>query len=706
MIDSEVLTKEGARRIKAFEWYEAPLPILKFVPLQRNHKVVFYSRTYATLDTETSNDGSQYGWIYQWAMRLGKVYIYGRKPSELISLLIRIAERYKLKDDKRIIIYIHNASYDLQYLKHYLRQYDASIKFFAVNTHSILICDVLGFRILCSYKLTNLSLDALSKNYSVMYVKDTGAINYSIRRYQDTELSADDWRYMFSDVASQYDGVGAYIRANGYDLAADAPITSTGFVRSDCRKASRACEEWRGEFLKMQLSPEQYNLCRQAFMGGLTISSYKYSGQTIRGKNIGHVDFTSSYPARQCLDYFPMGKPEDYGDIEDEEELEDLIQSKCCVFILYLKGAQIRYGVTAPYIPYSKLITSSGVVKVNGKVVYADELQIALTEIDYKIIRRQYTAEEKRVSNLITFDRGMLPTWLTDKVMEYFTDKCTLKGVDDLLYMKQKNRLNGIFGMTATAITREVIETDDDLILKPYGHDIEGLEERRQALDDKAKEQIRKFYNNYNSFLPYQWALYTTAHARAALVELIETVGYEYFLYCDTDSEFFIVTDENKSRLEAYKKGLINRAQEAGRFVGNKFLGAAEDEAPIRAFRALHAKCYAMEEKTKTGKYELSVVIAGVPKSSIKWIDGKPVKRTNAEELGHIDALKDGFTFTHCGGTRTIYNEQEPEIKEIDGHVTELASSAIICDIEKEISDTMYTIGADYTLLNIVQEEC
>ena len=697
MLISEVKTREGTQKIKAYTWDEAPLPMLKFEDLQRNHKIVKYATTYATLDTETSNDGAAYGWIYQWAVKIGRTYIYGRKPTEIIFLLERMAERYRLAEDKRLIIYIHNASYDLQYLKHYLRQYDPIINFFAINSHTILICDILGFRILCSYKLTNMSLDALSENYAQKYVKASGAIDYSIRRYQDTELTANDWYYMFSDVASQYDAIREYLRSNGYTFAAAAPVTSTGFVRNDCRKAARKVESWRGDFLKMALTPEQYNLCRQAFMGGLTIASYKYAGETIRGKNIGHVDFTSSYPARQCLDYFPMGKPEEYGDVDDLEELEDLINTKCCVFLLRLEQVQIKEGVTAPYIPHSKCITSEGVIKVNGKVVYADAIEMAVCEIDYKIIRRQYAAEAVRVSGMITFDRGRLPVWFRKKVMEYFTDKCTLKGVDDLLYMKQKNRLNGIYGMTATAIVRDLYEMGEDMILT--------ASEKMKDKEANINEQIRKFYNNYNSFLPYQWAIYTTAHARAALVELLEVVGYENFLYCDTDSEFFLITDENRKRLEEYRQKLIDRAKTAGAFVGDKYLGAAEDEAHIRAFRPLHAKCYAMEEHTKDGDYELNVVIAGVPKKTTKWINGEPVTVTNAEELGNIDNLQDGFTFTHNGGTRTIYNEMEPETVEIDGHTVELASSAVICDIEKEISDTMFTVGKDYALLNIVQEQ-
>ena len=75
-----------------------------------------------------------------------------------------------------------------------------------------------------------------------------------------------------------------------------------------------------------------------------------------------------------------------------------------------------------------------------------------------------------------------------------------------------------------------------------------------------------------------------------------------------------------------------------------------------------------------------------------------PYSKTNADELGTIDNLYDGFTFEHCGGSRCVYNnEREIEIIDINGHRTELATSAVIDNISKVISNTMWTSGADYT---------
>ena len=690
MINSKVKTKSGDEPIIAYTVSEYRPRTVAFKPLQRNHKFIDYAVQFMTLDTETSHIGDEDSWIYQWAAKWRGEYIYGRKPSEIVNLLEKLAEYYELSDKRRIIICIHNVSYDVQYLKHFLAKYDPTIKIMAIDNHTMLQIDIFGFRIICSYKLSNMSLDTLSKNYAKKYVKAVGEIDYTKVRYQDSKLNDNDWYYMFSDVASQHDGVTQYIHTMGYKYMFECPITSTGFVRVACRKAALAQEGYREMFEGSRLTLPQYKLCRQAFMGGVTIQSFIYAGQTVRSKRLRHKDFTSSYPARQKINYMPVGAPMDYGNINDMQTFETLLSKYCCIFILELDEVHIKEGITAPYIPSSKLIGShkdDEVLKVNGKVVYAKRLRIAICELDYEIIKRQYTFENMRIGSMTIFKRGSAPEWLKGEVMYYFENKCKLKGLDEELYMKSKAFLNAIYGMTATQILREVFKIDDEMIIT-----------KQEAKDEESQtKELDKYYKSYNSFMPYQLAVYTTAWARYALVVgLIETVGYENFLYCDTDSVFYLETPENKKKMEEYRKQCIDDAIKHNAYIGNKYLGEPTDEPPIRAFRGLHAKCYAMEElNDETGKYELKVTIAGIPKKSTKFINGKAVTMTNAQELGKIDNLVDGFKFKHCGGTRAIYNERPIEYKNINGHMTELASNVIIENIEKEISDTMWTQDGD-----------
>lgn len=697
MIKSKVKTKDGSEYITAYEVNEAELPVVEFSNKQRYHRIYQFCDIFACFDTETSHIELEDGWVYQWAFKFGETYIYGRTPSEFIELLERMKAHYKLSKMKQIIIYVHNLAYDYQYMKRYLMQYDESIEVMALDNHSILIVDICGFRFLCSYKVSNMSLDTFSNNYATKYIKASGAINYNIVRYQDSELTDNDWYYMFSDVASQYDAIENYLNANGYDKAFKAPYTSTGFVREDCRRAARAQENWRAKFRSIRLTEKQYSLFKQAFMGGITIASYKYANQLIENVELGHRDFTSSYPARQMENYFPIGTPTDWGKVKSLKEFKWLLKKYCCCFLLTVTKIQIKSGVTAPYIPSSKCIGLKGELKVNGKIIYADELTIALTEIDFKWIEKQYDFKgEFKVSHMVTMNKGTTPDWLQKEIMKYYKGKCELKHSDPLLYLLSKSRLNSIYGMSATSIIRQHYKQDENGIIHKVPED-----------EQSNNSQLEKFYNSYNSFMPYQFGVWTTAHARDALMTMIsEVVGYENFLYCDTDSVFYIKTPEIEKRFEEYNKNITELATRKKAFIGDNILGLATEEPPIRAFKALHAKCYACEElNEKTGKYELKVTIAGIPKKTTKWIDGKAVTKTNAEELGDIDNLKDGFIFRHCGGTRAVYIEAPTEIKDINGHRTELASSVIVDNIEKEINDTMYSVGKDYSMLNVHFEQ-
>lgn len=742
MIYSRVKTKDGYEPIKAYSVSEFDPPLLLFKNLQKNHKITRYATDYICLDTETSKTDVTCGWVYQWAVCIKqKIFVYGRTPTEFIDLLVKLSEHYELSDTKKIIIYVHNLGYDFSYLKLFLLKLDPTLDVLAVDNHSVLTVDMIGFKIICSYKLTNLSLGVLSDKYALKYVKAVGTVDYSIIRYQDSELTDNDWCYMFSDVASQYDGVKQYLAMNGYKFAARAPFTSTGFVRVECRNASRDDEKWREQFNIMRLTLSQYRLCRSAFMGGLCICSFVYSRVTIRTVNghceykrkkrkkpvvidgslgLGHKDFTSSYPARQMCETMPVGKPIEYGFIENKRELDRLLKKYHCVFMLTLYDVHIKKGVTCPYIPSSKCMGTKNLYKLNGKVTSADELTIAVTELDYKWIKRQYYAKNFKVYNMLCFKKGKMPDWLKDKIMYYFTNKCNLKHTDPTLYAKSKNLLNGIYGMTATSIIRpnykiELHGTDK--------HKIGEIFEQIAANVDEADESaLNKYYNSYNSFMPYQFSIYTTAWARDALMTLIESTGdgdgqtfkdpskddltevYKNFLYCDTDSVFYIITAKNKIRMAEYEKLCIQRAVDNNAFVGKNYLGAPTNEPALRAFRGLHAKCYAMEEFNKdTRRYELNVVIAGIPKRAIKWISGNgfvmPYERTNAEELTNIDNLDDGFVFNHCGGIRCVYNnERGISVTEINGHATELATSAVLDNIEKEINDTMWTRNSDFSL--------
>jgi hypothetical protein len=232
---------------------------------------------------------------------------------------------------------------------------------------------------------------------------------------------------------------------------------------------------------------------------------------------------------------------------------------------------------------------------------------------------------------------------------------------------------------------------------------LKNSKQRNETIDRNSK--LKDYYNSRNNFLPYQYSLYTTAWARSALIDLIECVGYDNFLYCDTDSVFYIKTPENEQNILKYNENIIKIAKEKGAYVGDKYLGYADKEDDLIAFRGLHAKCYACVNTNN----EMNVTIAGITKRATKWVKGDNFTMlytmTNSEELGSIDNLEDGFTFKHNGGSRAIYIETKPQTVDIDGHTTELSSGVIIEDIVKKISDTMFSVDKNYQLLKVKYSE-
>ena len=211
----------------------------------------------------------------------------------------------------------------------------------------------------------------------------------------------------------------------------------------------------------------------------------------------------------------------------------------------------------------------------------------------------------------------------------------------------------------------------------PVRQDIEfmasqGFTERT----DDIGELLASF--NKRAFLPYQWGVWTTAHARWRLEEGIQIAG-EGFVYCDTDSVKYI----GQADWTAYNELRIADSLESGAYAedphGNvHYMGVYEPEGTYDYFKTLGAKKYAY---VKNGR--LTVTIAGVN------------KKKGSIELGTIDNFKEGFIFSDAGGTESVYND-EPEITsyEIDGKIIAITSNVVL-------KDSTYTLGvtADYRRL-------
>lgn len=677
------------------------------------------------LDTETAHNydpDTQMGctWIYQWAFRWCRQFAIGRTPSSLLNALDWVAEANGCEAEKlHLLVYIHNASYDLSYLLPFLKQRYGIRNILATAPHKIIALEAGPFVFRCSYRLSNRSLYKWGKDLNIKHQKKKGMIDYDVRRYQNSKLVRRDWIYQLYDVVALEECVLAEL-AREHDTLASIPLTSTGYIRRYARKLSRAHRD-RERFLKTRLTVETYKAARFSFAGGLTHGNRFLAAHTISctrfihfvsasGKKkikrcyMFHRDFRSMYPSEMSGDFFPSTPFELFYSFEPGvpcswREVDDLAAENCCLITAIVRGMELKKGETLPYAQYSKWVLGASSdwhadVLDNGRIIKCTgTAALTFTEIDWNILRQQYVFEEEpRIMEVWFSKRGPVPEYLRETVDHFYQGKSELKDVCKHLdaigapeaeqidaaisLTKSKNGLNGCSGMAATDPVRLDYHLDENTW--EWSHTL--------LTNDIIAEKLDKFYNSRNSFMRYQVGIYVTAAARADLMKMYRIIGPKNFVYGDTDSIFYISTPEIEERLEAENKRRYDAAIANHRYIEydgkvvtydafelEKYKGRTEK---IKRFRFLHAKAYAY----KTNDNKLHVTVAGVAARDAKGY-------TREQELRSIDNLKEGTVFRRCGSTTSVYLTAEPEIVMVDGHRIETAGGCVLLPTVKTLHE-------------------
>lgn len=674
---------------------------LKYQPtIKKPASKLTYLRQPAFLDTETSHnhdDDNPIGWIYQWCLEFAGEYCVGRKPSELIKAFRQLHDHYELnQDEKRMVIFVHNLSYDHCYIWRQLTAEFGDPKILAIKPHKILSACYDGLEFRCSYLLSNMSLSAWGEKLKCKVHKVDNGIDYDQIRYQNTRLNKQDWFYMINDVAALKNCVYSEMVEND-DNIVTIPLTSTGYVRRDCRRAFRKEEGTRTWFTKTRLDVESYKANFYTYAGGLTHGNRFLAGQTI--KKVDHIDFKSFYPANDQLRYMPMGKWEHvYSYLESNKPFEmdrfkRFIENKCVIMLVSFKNLYLRKYVTCPALSKSKVynypfvrftINDAGTLGTdNGRVVNAigDDVMLWLTELDYYWIVDQYKTDGLYIVELFACDRGYDTQAIRNVTNEYFKVKEGLEK-DGYFYHKSKNRLNAIYGMKST----NPVRSDCELNL------ISGAwSEVRDMSDEHIEQALDRYYKSYNSFNNFSHGIYITSWARSLLLYVIKNIiGYPRFIYGDTDSAFYKRSRKIDRKLAFFNRQIVELNKSLGLGVPNRdggvsYYGVLEKEKPCKKFRFLHAKCYAFVDS----KNKLHCTIAGVTADN-KRLKDDPLYVTREMELKDIKELHDNFTFVECGGTSSNYDcNYEPQVMTINGHDVEVASACIIKQVTKTLGGTV-----------------
>lgn len=753
-----------------------------------------YFDDFVCLDTETSNNHAESAdelitWMTSSQWLWNDEYYLDRYPEDLMGRFNDMIDRLSLNAYDRLVVFIHNSSYDLSYLIPYLHKYVTNYKDgtpITENTEATIILEANRFliytwgpfEIRCSYKLADMSLEKWSKECNVLHQKKIGLYDYSKIIYQDDELNENEKDYDKYDVMAMKECIEHLLKylndkSSGKTTitVATLPITATQFVRKELAAACNKDKKYKWKFfLGTKLDENQYKACVMAYSGGYTHcnrfwadklvkagETYDYRGKKIHVKKIGHRDFKSDYPTQMTCYQFPITKfYESYNwksgqDITIDEILNaNEYQGYATLTVMYLYSCKLKdESISMPFLQQAKIkdfsITNPDIYfkydRVdNGRVlegsgcgiVYVEDPQLRILNDQYKL---EYT-----ILTVYKSKYGYLPSPITDTVDAYFAGKSNRKHDKEeakknhgnesdevknaeFELSQVKKRLNSLYGCCATNPLRNQYVLGDDMDFLPqWKVDFSNMA--------RIKSELDKYYDpKSNHFLPYQWGVWITANARWELYEFIQAVGYDYVLYADTDSLFYIVTDENEDRinkLNAHKKRnahwvLLDNGQA-------EYYDEFGVEDYCLAFKGLHSKCYGVvtEDIYKGDELvnpsHLEITIAGVPRSKlIDMKNGKPVYYTREQELAGtpvnyyrmdewkdmpldkaivasigdpyraLDNLKDGFIFRYCSGTTGLYvgatgygTIHEPTIVEINGHEVHTAGGCVIREVEEK----------------------
>lgn len=643
----------------------------------KTSKKIEYANIPCSFDIETTStydaNKDKIAFMYCFVFGFNGKVIFGRTWEEVERIFERVSDFFALGSKKRLICYVHNLSFEFQFIKDRFEW----IKVFATDDRKPLTAlSDLGIEFRCSYLLSGYGLEKVAEHLTRFKIKKLkGDLNYSKIRHSTTPMTEREKKYTLNDALI----VMCYISEEMERLGdiTKLPLTKTGYVRKyvgdNCLYprgySKRNCPE-RFHFLKLIKpltisSPQMYSQLKRAFQGGFTHANALYSGCEVH--DVASFDFTSSYPSVMIAEKYPMSAPK-LVTIKSKEEFYNYLNLYCCIFDIKFYGLRSTCGADNP-LSYYKCFDCVGETTDNGRVSHAEEISTTITNVDFRIMEKFYTWDRIRVWNMRVFMRDYLPTPIVKSILKLYQDKTELKDVEgkEVEYLNGKEKLNSCYGMSVTDIVQENITYKNG----------EWLNEK-----PNLEKELKKYNDKMNRFLYYPWGVFVTAYARYNLFTGIYECGDDY-IYSDTDSIKIKNKDSHMDYINHYNEVTIAKLKKAMRYHGldesliapktkdgvEKPLGVWDYEGTYKTFKTLGAKRY-MVEYEKKGKLVRSLTISGVnKKNAIPWLE----KEAKKKHKTIFDLFEDGLNFPPRATGKNVHTyldyAQKGEITDYLGNV-------------------------------------
>lgn len=537
----------------------------------------------------------------------------------------------------------------------------------------------LNFEFRCSLYMTNCKLEKLPKVYNLDVEKLVGNLDYNKLRHSGTRLTKKELAYCENDCLVVYKYIQRELEQ--YDKTKQIPLTSTGHVRREFKDIITKNYKYRNKTRNsINTDGHIYNLLTETFMGGYTHANWIYADTIIN--DVSSYDFTSSYPYVMVTHKFPMSRFRICYIKKDSQMID------CFAYLLVVRFKNIKCKYYNNFISASKCRYITHGRYDNGRLISADEIEMCLTDIDFKFILQSYDCEYEILESYYS-RYGYLPKDFITFILQKYILKTTYKGVKDkeLEYNLEKAKFNSLYGMCVTNNIKDNVEYDND---SGWQEVPQTNEEIMNALEKEEKQ----------GFLSFSWGVWVTAHARNNLLQNVIKLD-TFVIYCDTDS-IKVREGFDKNVIEDYNKHVINLLNKASKDLeipidnfmpedvkGNKRpLGVFDHDDEYKEFITQGAKKYAYIDK----KYgEIHITVSGVPKKG-------------AKALKNLSEFRDNFIFNYedTGKLLLSYNDEQCEFELIDyeGKKKKVNDKYACC-----LVPTTYELGKSLEYAHLISDE-
>ncbi len=572
----------------------------------------FYIDENHKISTSKDTDLQKISNMYIWMLAYNEHIIYGRYWIDFIALISKLALKFGTNENKRLVIYVHNLSYEFQYIYKFFDW----IQVFATDKRKpIYAVTNKGIEFRCSYMLSGYNLDTVAKNLHTKKIeKLKGNLDYNLIRHNETPLSNTELEYCFNDVLIVTQYINEQIAEHDNDITL-LPYTNTGrvrnYVRPLCLKDDVLIKgkPYKYFIKEFTIDSHEYKLLNLCYAGGFTHSNAYNTDVKIN--DVSSYDFTSSYPAVMLTEKYPMSKGQ-LVSIRSKEMLNNFLKNYCCLFTIQLTGVTPKI-CNDNILSKSKCFNVENGIFNNGRIVSCDSLTTVVNEIDFANINDFYNYESIIIGDFYVYEKDYLPKPIIEAILTLYNDKTLLKGVPgkEKEYLNAKGMLNSIYGMCVTNTMKE------DCIFENN----EWLDNPNYNLNDK----IERYNTDRNRFLNYHWGVWVTSYARRNLFTGIKETKADY-IYSDTDSIKITNKDKYTSYFNQYNEEIKNKLRLMCEHYQldfelcrphNKLIGIWDYEGTYKAFKTLGAKRYMIEKQD--GSHEITV--AGLSKKAVSYIE-------------------------------------------------------------------------------------